>query len=173
MPDPRITGASPSVPRSPSRPPATPARPATPEPRAAGDALATQPRASQEAARRILDDLAKIPAPPADTTGKIQWLADARPALTRARVADAALGGKSSELKALEARVRQVEREVFPTRATGSSSQLFELTKGASELASSESTVAQAAGVVALPIAVTIDVLDLISRLNAPGARKP
>ncbi|MNL67385.1 hypothetical protein D3C87_1919640 [compost metagenome] len=86
-------------------------------------------------------------------------------------MADAALGGKSSELKALEARVRQVEREVFPTRATGSSSQLFALTKGASELAGSENTVAQAAGAVALPIAVTIDVLDLITRLNARGGK--
>lgn len=174
MPDPRIGGAQPA-PRLPAKPPSAATKPATPPapaPRAAGDALATHQQASRDAAQRILDGLASIQAPPSDTQGKIQWLSDARPAVTRARIAESALGIKSAELKALEAQVRQVEREVFPTRSTGSTSQPFALTQGASELAGSNNPVAQAAGAVVLPVAVTIDVLDLITRLSAPGTKR-
>jgi hypothetical protein len=139
-------------------------------------------------AEQLIDGLKGYPAPPADKAGKAKWLADAKQELARAKAADDLLNSAwldfeaiefkrhsdaSSKVHAFESRVRRVEYELNPpaprsaTPGTSSTSpQVFGLTQAATELANSKTAVGQAAGAVALPIAVTIDVIDLISRLN-------
>ncbi|MNL43241.1 hypothetical protein D3C87_1657460 [compost metagenome] len=88
----------------------------------------------------------------------------------------------SDKLDAFASQVRAVEYALNPpsprpakgsaatSRASGAEAQPFGLTQGASDLANSKNPVGQVAGAVALPIALTIDVIDLITRLSG-GAR--
>ncbi|HEY9899579.1 MAG TPA: hypothetical protein V6D00_10395 [Pantanalinema sp.] len=148
-------------------------------------------------AQQIIDDLAKFPPPPADNAGKGQWLAGARQELARAKAADNLMNAAwfdfgelafeqradaGEKLFTFESRVRSVEYALNPpsprsTRgsaakpgANGTEAQLFGLTKGASELANSKNPVGQVAGTLTLPIAVTLDVIDLVTRISG-GSR--
>ncbi|MNX94307.1 hypothetical protein D3C86_1265340 [compost metagenome] len=142
-------------------------------------------------AQQIIDGLAKYPAPPADKDGKAKWLGDAKQELARAKAADDLLNtawiefkavgfdqrtDASDKLHAFEARVRKTEYELNPpaprpagtaakpATTPGTSAPVFGLTQGASELANSKNPAAQSAGAAMLPIAVTIDLIDLITR---------
>ena len=139
-------------------------------------------------ARKLIDDLESYPAPPADRAGKIEWLAGAKQELAKAKVADDLMNTAWFDFKALdfdkrtdasgklfdfESRMRQVEYELNPPaprpstsgpKASSAPGPIFGNTQGAAELANSKSQIGQVAGAVALPFAVTIDVIDLITR---------
>jgi len=139
-------------------------------------------------ARQLIDDLETYPEPPADKEGKAEWLAGAKQELARAKAADDLMNVAWFDFKALdfdkrtdasgklfdfESRVRQVEYELNPppprpatsgARPSGAPGALFGNTQGAANLANSKNPVGQVAGAVALPFAVTLDVIDLITR---------
>lgn len=138
-------------------------------------------------AQELIDGLESYPAPPADPEGKAAWLADAKQALAKGKAADELMTMAWFNFKALdfdartdssgklfdfEMRVRHVEYELNPPAprsstsgaSKGSTSPIFGNTQSAAKLADSKNPVSQAAGAVALPFAVTIDVIDLITR---------
>ena len=139
-------------------------------------------------ARKLIDALETYPAPPADREGKIAWLADAKQELAKAKAADELMNTAWFDFKALDfdkrtdassklfdfgGRVRHVEYELNPpaprastsgAKSSGASGPIFSNTQGAAELANSKNPIGQTAGAVALPFAVTIDVIDLITR---------
>lgn len=139
-------------------------------------------------ARQLIDGLENYPAPPADRKGKTEWLAGAKQELARAKAADELMNSAWFDFKALDfdkrtdasgklfdfgSRVRQVEYELNPpaprpaasgAKSSGASGPIFGNTQGAADLANSKNPVGQVAGAVALPFAVTIDVIDLITR---------
>lgn len=140
-------------------------------------------------ARQLIDDLATYPEPPADKEGKIAWLAEAKHELAKAKAADVLMNSAwfdfkaldfdkrtdaSSKLFSFEGRLRRVEYELNPPAprpstsgakaSNGASGPLFGNTQGAANLANSSNPVGQVAGAVALPFAVTIDVIDMLTR---------
>lgn len=139
-------------------------------------------------AHQLIDALENYPAAPAEKAGKAEWLADAKQELARAKAADDLMNAAWFDFKALdfgkrtetsrkifdfESRVRQVEYELNPpaprpsasgAKAASAPGQLFGNIQGAANLANSQNPVNQVAGAVALPFAVTLDVIDLITR---------
>lgn len=139
-------------------------------------------------AQELIDSLASYPEPPADAAGKAEWLANAKQELAKAKAADEimrmawfnfkaldfdARSDASSKLFSFESRVRQVEYELNPPapraaasgpKASGTPGPIFSNTQGAANLANSKNPVSQVAGAVAMPFAVTLDVIDLITR---------
>ncbi|GEM_PF-3589551 len=141
-------------------------------------------------AQHLIDGLDNYPEPPADKAGKAEWLVGAKQDLARAKAADDLMGvawfsfqsldfgertDSSSKIFRFEGDVRRVEYELNPPAprppATGRSATgrsgpapLFANSQGASDLANSKNPVEQVIGAVALPFAVTLDVIDLITR---------
>lgn len=149
-------------------------------------------------AQQLIADLENFPKPPADKQGKAQWLVEAKAAAEQGKAASELLRAAWFKFNAIdfkdqaestttlfrfEGRIRGVELELAPPRprpaggATTASGDLFALTQGASELANSKNPVGQVAGAVALPIAVTIDMIDLLTRplrwLDSLNPEKP
>jgi hypothetical protein len=140
-------------------------------------------------AKAIIDGLKDYPAPPADKAGKKAWLAEGKKKLAEAQAANQLMKDAWFDFKALdfdkmsdagsklftfEGRLRQVERELNPPPApkpgqpgTGTTpGQLFGATQGVSDALNKHpnNPIVQVGGAVALPIALTIDVLDAITR---------
>lgn len=143
-------------------------------------------------AKAIIDGLADFPAPPADKAGKKAWLAEGKQKLAEAQAANQLMKDAWFDFKALdfdkmsdagskiwafEGRLRQVDRELNPLPpaaprkpgqpgATGPSGQLFGNTQGVSDALNKNpnNPIVQVGGAIALPIALTIDVLDAITR---------
>lgn len=141
-------------------------------------------------AQQLIDGLADHPNPPADKEGKAAWLAEAKQELAKAKAADELLSSAwftfdavpfeqrseaSRKIFDFESRIRSVEYELNPPaprpRTSGTpsgsgsgSSPIFSNTQGAANLANSNNPIGQVAGAVALPIALTVDVIDLITR---------
>jgi hypothetical protein len=140
-------------------------------------------------AKAIIDGLKDFPAPPADKAGKKAWLAEGKKKLAEAQAANQLMKDAWFDFKALdfdkmsdagsklfsfEGRLRQVERELNPPPApkpgqpgTGTTpGQLFGNTQGVSNALNNHpnNPIVQVGGAVALPIALTIDVLDAITR---------
>lgn len=143
-------------------------------------------------AKAIIDGLADFPAPPADKAGKKAWLAEGKQKLAEAQAANQLMKDAWFDFKALEfdkmsdagskiwnfeGRLRQVDRELNPPPpaaprkpgqpgSTGPSGPLFGNTQGVSDALNKHpnNPVVQVGGAIALPIALTIDVLDAITR---------
>lgn len=139
-------------------------------------------------ARQLIDGLADYPEAPTGKEAKAEWLVGAKQELARAKAADELMSVAWFDFKALdfdkrtdasskifdfESRVRQVEYELNPpaprpstsgAKSSGGSGAIFGHTQGAANLANSDNPIGQAAGAVALPFAITIDVIDLITR---------
>jgi hypothetical protein len=143
-------------------------------------------------AKAIIDGLADFPAPPADKAGKKAWLAEGKQKLAEAQAANQLMKDAWFDFKALEfdkmsdagskiwnfeGRLRQVDRELNPPPpaaprkpgqpgSSGPSGPLFGNTQGVSDALNKHpnNPVVQVGGAIALPIALTIDVLDAITR---------
>lgn len=149
-------------------------------------------------AKQLIAALDDFPKPPDQKQGKAAWLVEAKQAAEKAQVASQLLRAAWADFEAIdfhdqsdsivtlfkfESRIRSVELDLAPPRprpAAGSataSGDLFSLTQGASELANSGNAVGQLAGAVALPIAVTVDMIDLLTRplrwLDSLNPEKP
>lgn len=150
-------------------------------------------------AQQLIDSLQDFREPPADKAGKEAWLAEGKVLLAQAKTADDLIRSAWFDFKAIdfdqrtdgsgklfdfESSLRRVEYELNPpaprdpSAAPGrtGSRPLFGATQGASDLANSKNPISQVAGAVALPIALTIDTIDLITRpfqwLNSLGGNK-
>jgi hypothetical protein len=138
-------------------------------------------------AQALLDDLERYPAPPKDKAGKTKWLAEAKTKVEQAKAAETVLKDawfrfdamdfgnfteSSHDRFTFENRVRQVEYELNPPPkakpgAKGKADPgrpLFELTQAAQKGLDSKNPVGQTVGAVAMPIALTLDVIDMITR---------
>jgi hypothetical protein len=154
-------------------------------------------------AQQVIAALNDFPKPPADKQAKAEWLVEAKQAATQAQAASQLLksawfdfnvldfkdqADATTTLFMFESRIRGVEIELSPPRpktdatakkgtSAAPAGDLFALTQGASDLANSKNPVGQVAGAVALPIAVTIDMIDLLTRplrwLDSLSQEKP
>lgn len=138
-------------------------------------------------AQALLDDLERVPEPPKDKAGKAQWLAEGKDKLAKAKTAETILKdawfrfdamefGQMSESTRdrwnFESRLRQVEWELNPPPKPKPGEKgkhtagrpLFELTQAAQKGLDSKNPIGQTAGAIAMPIALTIDVIDMITR---------
>lgn len=141
-------------------------------------------------AQALLDDLDQYPQPPKDKAGKLKWLEGARQTLAKANAADELLRdawfrfdalefGKMAESSRdrfhFENMIGRVEYELNPppkpkpgakgkAPAGGPGRPLFELTQQAQKGLDSKNPIGQTAGAIAMPIALTIDVIDMITR---------
>lgn len=138
-------------------------------------------------ANQLIDSLEAFREPPTDQAGKEAWLAEGKTLLAQAKAADDMIRSAWFDFKAIDfdqrtdvsgklfefqSRLRRVEYELNPPAprdpsagpSRSGSRPIFGATQGAADLANSKNPVGQVAGAVALPIALTIDTIDLITR---------
>ncbi|MFP5501896.1 MAG: hypothetical protein ACLGIN_05350 [Candidatus Sericytochromatia bacterium] len=138
-------------------------------------------------ANQLIDSLKDFREPPADKAGKEAWLAEGKTLLAQAKAADDLIRSAWFDFRAIDfdqrtdvsgkpfefqSRLRRVEYELNPPAPRDPSAgpsrpgsrPIFGATQGAADLANSKNPVGQAVGAVALPIALTIDTIDLITR---------
>jgi hypothetical protein len=144
-------------------------------------------------AQAIVDGLKEYPGPPADKAGKQAWLAEGRKKLDEARAAEALMKDAWFDFNALdfnkmadggqklfefEMKLDRVADELNPPKplppsprrpgqpSAGPSGPLFGNTQGVADALNKHpnNPVVQVGGAVALPIALTIDVIDAITR---------
>lgn len=141
-------------------------------------------------ANALIDTTATYPAPPADKAGKEAWLVEAKAHLVKLEEANRimkdcwiqhqelpfdAMTAASRKVFAFDGQIRRVDRELnplppAPPRQPGTSSPggpgrpLFELTQGAQKGLDSKNPVGQTVGAIVMPIAITLDVIDMLTR---------
>lgn len=139
-------------------------------------------------ASNMLDGLAGYPAAPADKAGKKAWLEKAKGELARAKEAERIMKDCWFEHKVLsfeemskagdkvwefEGKIRRVDHELNPPPKPkpgqrpapgGPGRPLFELTQAAQKGLDSKNPIGQTAGAIAMPIALTIDLIDMFTR---------
>lgn len=141
-------------------------------------------------ANGMIDGLANYPAAPADKAGKQAWMAAAKVELAKAKEAEKimkacwfdhqvlpfeALSAASKKVWDFEGQIRRVDFELNPPAPRqprqpgqpGSANPgrpLFELTQQAQRGLDSNNPIGQTAGAIVLPIALTIDLIDMLTR---------
>jgi hypothetical protein len=138
-------------------------------------------------ANALIDASANFPAPPADAAGKKAWIAQAKGEVAKLQEANRimkdcwihhqvlpfdAMTAASRKVSAFEFNIRKAELELNPpaprqpgTPGTGGPGRpLFELTQGAQRGLDSNNPVGQTVGAIVMPIALTLDLIDLLTR---------